>query len=555
MARTVTISDLQYKLSLNAKDLDANAIASRTELNYTNRALHELRTPMERYEKDLRDAEQLLKFGEAGQELYNRKLAQAEKRLRDASGETARLKKEQDDLNDEMQRANRLIDKHTDHNHKLQQEMRDVSQLYRRGRIDLRTYELEMSRLNNEMRKTPTLLQAIGQKVGASFGLDAIFGSAGSGVVGQIALIGAAVQVADRLGQSVQRGVQFAASRVQADLAEIDKIAKSARALNLELDELMGLQFAFGLGAGLDADQTTQLLVEVTKRSSEASKGIGESMLAFKELNLEASELARLSPDEQLFKIADAMQDVELRSDRLRIAGKLFGEEQGKAFIALEGGADGLRDAISRSEQLGIGLTDADAKRVEDLNDAMASVAMSFAAVSRMFTVEAADDLKEVVDLVGELAIITLENRETILMLFDNVVVSKIRDVANAMRGLNAITEIGLDQIKTYASGFDSIFGTSFLESIDRPDDKAEKPIEQKAIGNMQAARTDPSQSIVAGSREAFNVTFQNEVRSQMQIAQQQLAATREGVNVQRDMVAALNTVADRLPRQAEAFI
>ncbi len=113
-------------------------------------------------------------------------------------------------------------------------------------------------------------------------------------------------------------------------------------------------------------------LQRFTRRASEAALGTGEAVNALKELGLDAESLIKLPLDTQMGLVADAMQGLGTQSDRVRIAMKLFDSEGVALVNTLAGGSAALSDMTDEAEELGITLSQVDAKAIEDANDAFA---------------------------------------------------------------------------------------------------------------------------------------------------------------------------------------
>ena len=150
--------------------------------------------------------------------------------------------------------------------------------------------------------------------------------------------------------------------------AAIDQQAKFADKIGITTDALAGLQHAGEL-TGVATNQLNTGLQRMTRRVAEAAKGTGEAQGALEQLGLSAKDLNELSPDQQFQAIAGAMAEVEGRSEKLRLAFKLFDSEGTAMLNTLDMGVDGLRIAAKEAESYGIALSRVDAQKVENAND------------------------------------------------------------------------------------------------------------------------------------------------------------------------------------------
>ena len=163
--------------------------------------------------------------------------------------------------------------------------------------------------------------------------------------------------------------VGFAVSKVKAAMGDLDSTQKFADRIGIAADELVGLNLAAErTGAGTSTMQMA--LQRMTRRLSEAAKGSGEAQGALKELGLNAQTISRLTPDEQIRAIADAMEGVSNQGDRVRLAMKFFDSEGVALVNTMRGGADALDAFSEEAGRLGLKLGD-DRRKVEAANDAM----------------------------------------------------------------------------------------------------------------------------------------------------------------------------------------
>ena len=171
--------------------------------------------------------------------------------------------------------------------------------------------------------------------------------------------------------------------------SNIDEQAKFADKIGVSTDALGGLHHAADL-TGVSTENMNLGLQRMTRRVAEAAQGTGTAVDALDALNLSAQDLNQLSPDEQFLAIADAMGEVEGRSEQVRLAFKLF-DSGGVALLnTMDMASDGIRDAMEQAEHLGIALNRIDAAKVENANDAFDVATKLSAGLSRQITVELA---------------------------------------------------------------------------------------------------------------------------------------------------------------------
>lgn len=150
----------------------------------------------------------------------------------------------------------------------------------------------------------------------------------------------------------------------------IDALAKTSDKLGIAVQDLQALRFA-AEQTGVSTQTLDTALQRMTRRVSEAAGGTGVATKALEELNLNAQDLQSLAPDEQLSKIATAMDQVANQGDRVRLAMQLFDTEGVALVNTLRGGEDALNAFKNEAELLGLTLTRVDASKVEQANDSL----------------------------------------------------------------------------------------------------------------------------------------------------------------------------------------
>ncbi len=176
---------------------------------------------------------------------------------------------------------------------------------------------------------------------------------------------------------------------VKQQMSAIDATAKLSDRLGISTEKLVGLQHAANL-SGTSTDTMSMALQRMTRRVSEAARGSGEAVGAIKELGIDARALAAMTPDQQLYTFADALQGVATQGDRVRIAMKLFDSEGVQLLNMLQGGSAGLAKMQAEAQKLGLTFNRIDAAKVEAANDAMTRLGAVFTGVGRTLAIELA---------------------------------------------------------------------------------------------------------------------------------------------------------------------
>ena len=242
-------------------------------------------------------------------------------------------------------------------------------------------------------------------------------------------------------------GAAISAAMVKKTMTAIDVQAKFASRIGVSVDELVKLQFAADQ-TGVSTETMNMGLQRMTRRLAEAAQGTGEAVGALSELGIEATAIAKLSPDQQFKAIADAMEGVANQGDRVRLSMKLFDTEGVALVNTMKGGAAALNAYATEAENLGFVFDSVDAKKIEAANDAFSKVGKVISGIWTRVTIELAPALEAISNLFIKAA--KDSNgfaKETVSAM--NFVIKAVGFVADAIRGLQAVWQ----GIKVIGSG------------------------------------------------------------------------------------------------------
>jgi len=162
-----------------------------------------------------------------------------------------------------------------------------------------------------------------------------------------------------------------------------------ARALDASVREMSVFAKA-GKEVFLTADQINGILKDTGERIGEAfSEGTGEAAEALEALNINVAEIVQLSPDQQLMKIAEAMQGVALAGERSAIWEKL-GNDLTLMDPLLRNNAKRFKEVRAEMIETGQVLTELEAQKLEAANQSFLRAQRSVEAFGEQMAVEAA---------------------------------------------------------------------------------------------------------------------------------------------------------------------
>ena len=190
-------------------------------------------------------------------------------------------------------------------------------------------------------------------------------------------------------------GVAAAAALTKMSMQNVDALAKTSDRLGIATKQLAGLQHAAAL-AGVENKTLEKSLQNLAVVVSDAADGTGIAKDALLELGLNAEILEQLPLDQQMLKVADAMQGVTNQTDKVRIATDLFGARGVKVLNMIGGGAQNLADVAKEAEHLGIAVSRVDAAKIEAANDAVTTAKSVFTGLGHQLGTAFSPIIKEI---------------------------------------------------------------------------------------------------------------------------------------------------------------
>lgn len=254
---------------------------------------------------------------------------------------------------------------------KLAIEQDRLGEAYRKGAIDIYTYNRLLSSKKDQLGLTTTAMNPY------AIGLSAI------------AVAGAA---------AVASGVVFV-NHLRSVQAEIDETVKAGIKLGLSYNEISQLRFAASEIGGMDAGTVDASVKKMMINIAKAVEGDDKAKEAFAKIGLDAGELMKAGPVEAVKQIADRMQGVGSQAERLKLAMELFGKSGTDFVDTLAAGRDAIDESASFQERWN-SLTIAQTMGVEANNDAWGRIFTIVEGVSNELAAEFAPAMHLVADLI-----------------------------------------------------------------------------------------------------------------------------------------------------------
>lgn len=156
-----------------------------------------------------------------------------------------------------------------------------------------------------------------------------------------------------------------------------DELNKLSQKTGVSVEELSKFNYAADL-SGVSAEKMGDALVRLGLSMSEASRGSGEAAKAFAAIGIAQKELATSSPDQVLYRVAEALSKVQDGAGKIEIVRTIFGKT-GADLIPLLGS---LRELTGEAQRLGVVISSDFAARSEALNDNLTRLGYRFRALA-----------------------------------------------------------------------------------------------------------------------------------------------------------------------------
>lgn len=215
----------------------------------------------------------------------------------------------------------------------------------------------------------------------AASSLSRLQGSVNSVASASRALV--AIQGAQLFGSVVSGASNYVRSLVgmgQAQAEVIDNQRKLASRLGFTYGELAGVSHAANL-SGVSMENVANAATKADVALVAATNGSAAAQAKFAGLGLSVDQLNAMSPAERFNAIAGAIANIPDTAQRSAAAISLFGKSGAGLLPMFEQGAEGIAAAQAEAERLGLTLTMAQARDVEEMNDSFTRVQQAVSGV------------------------------------------------------------------------------------------------------------------------------------------------------------------------------
>lgn len=265
--------------------------------------------------------------------------------------------------------------------------------------------------LEQGFKRASKSLNGFGKQLGSMSGASKLFGAA-------VAAIGAVLTV------------NFA----KHVLSTVDALVKMGDNLGLTSEQALGLDHAAKLSGG-SMEKLGAALVKMSRALSDARQGMPELEKAFGALGLNVEHLQGLSAHDAFLEITDALNKMENQTERTAILLQLFGRGALSIGSLILAGSEGIKAMEAEAASLNATLSRSDAKKLEEVNDAITRTQTAVQGAAQTFLVEFGPTVAAVL----------------------NVLAKGIAGLTDGMREFNAQTQGGAGIVGYLADGIQSL--------------------------------------------------------------------------------------------------
>jgi hypothetical protein len=187
-------------------------------------------------------------------------------------------------------------------------------------------------------------------------------------------------------------------------LAAVDMLAKLAANIGSTVASIQVLQHMATLG-GVSIEKMDKSIAKMVKNIGESAIGIGTATDALKELNLDAKQLERMSPDQMFGILSDAINKLPTAARKATVAYDIFGRAGQELLVTMAGGSKAIDEMRQKLKDLGVLIGDDQARMVEQANDAWADIGLVWSGLSKQLAVNFAPILIEIANRIKNMII------------------------------------------------------------------------------------------------------------------------------------------------------
>ena len=189
-----------------------------------------------------------------------------------------------------------------------------------------------------------------------------------------------------------------------------DSFDKMSQRVGMSSETLSELSYAATL-SGTSIERVEDSFKDLTQNIVEAVNKGGDADALFSSIGLSAKDLAASTPEEQFYKVADAIANISDPTRRAAVAMQVFGESGRELLPLLSGGSAGLNEMRTEARELGATVSTSSAAMGAEFGDAMTRIKTATNGIKNEFLtaltptlIKASEHLKNILSFVSTMA-------------------------------------------------------------------------------------------------------------------------------------------------------
>lgn len=214
-------------------------------------------------------------------------------------------------------------------------------------------------------------------------------------------------------------GSMAAAGKVFADVG--DKLDKMSIRTGVAAESLSALGFA-AQQSGATIDDVGGVLQRMNRRFGRiaADAGTATQTDALDKLGLSVKELESMSPEQRFMAMADAIAGYGDQAQAAGLAQRVLGTGVDQLLPLFAGGSEGIRELMQEAKDLGVVMSNEDAKAAAALTDAMGRVKSTMSAVAQQIGAAVAPAMEDLANRIAKAVSVAIkfvkENRNLVVL-------------------------------------------------------------------------------------------------------------------------------------------
>ena len=242
-----------------------------------------------------------------------------------------------------------------------------------------------------------------------------------------------------------------------------DELAKTARAIGLSVTELQRFQYAAELG-GVESTALNKAMQKLAINISDVAGGTGEAKDAFERYGIVAKNAdgTTKSVSDVMGQAATALETMTNKTDRASFVYDLFGARGAKVINMLEGGKAAMEAMKAEADRLGLVMSGALIKGVEDANDAILRLTSYLGNVFNRVVASLAPIITEATDALRNFVEMKINDSGGIAQFSRDIAVNIVKAARSMVQAFGAITNsiIGFSNaIGSVENVYEKLFG------------------------------------------------------------------------------------------------